>query len=381
MAAASTFGNVVETIVASSPTLAADNARMQSELEALKAEGIPADPEVEFEHLWNGNGGENRWSAGISQEIDWPGIYRARARAIGAQSRLTEARQAARLTEARTAATSLLIEIIAAKKEVAILEEIDSSMRQLREKTLTAWNNGETTIIDLNKINIEAARNAARLEKAGAAVEALMAELQAMTAPETDIKALLESFDALELPLEPLETADTYLNALGNSPAMVESTLAIDAAQAQTALAKSRRMPGFSIGYAHAYEEGTHFNGITAGVRLPLWSRRSSVSAAAEAALAARFEATAARTALAAKVSADHAAATGVRRQMAAYAPAVEGTNNLALLRKAFEGGELSMLTYLQEVNYFLEARLDYLALTKEYALLSTSLNRYLTAR
>lgn len=377
-AGASTFDNVVETIIAASPTLAAEDARMTSDLDALRAEGIPADPEVEFEHLWNAAGGDNRWSAGISQEIDWPGTYRLRSKAISAQTRLTEARRMARRTEARTATASLLIEIIAAKKEEAILSEIDSSMQSLNAQLKKAWDNGEANIIDLNKTGIEVARSAVRLEKARNTVASLMAELQGLSG--TDIKEIQALIDGLDLPLAQPEPADTYLAALEASPEMTQTRLAVDAAEAQTNLERSRRLPGFSVGYAHTYEDGTHFNGITAGIRLPVWSRRAAVSSAVSASLAAKFEVTATRTRLVGKVLADHAAAEALRKQIALLAPAVEGTNNLTLLRKAFEGGELNLLIYLQEVNYFLEARLDYLSLTRDYALLLASLHQYLPA-
>ena len=47
-------------------------------------------------------------------------------------------------------------------------------------------------------------------------------------------------------------------------------------------------------------------------------------------------------------------------------------------MRKALDGGELSLLDYLQETNYFLRARLDCLALVRDYTIMAFRLNSYM---
>lgn len=143
------FETLVDKVVANSPTLQADRLRMESELEALKDENTLSNPEVEFERLWRSGEGENRWSAGISQEIDWPGTYGARRKAISALARAQDAETSAAEINERVRASQTIIGIIAARKEIAILEEIHTSMQQLEAKLLTAWNHGEATILSL----------------------------------------------------------------------------------------------------------------------------------------------------------------------------------------------------------------------------------------
>lgn len=373
-APAAEFENIVNTIVGHSPTLKADLLRLQGELENLKGENIPADPEIEFERLWRSGEGENRWSAGISQELDWPGTYRARRKAISALSRAQAAQEAAAETEARLKASQLVIEIITAHKEIAILDEINASMQQLKTKLLTAWANGEATILDVNKVKIEAIKSATRLETARAQLLALEGELKAMTDGNEEIAVPSD----LDLPLYPLKSEAEYMAAMESSPTMEAMRLTAEAAESQTSLARSTRFPGFSIGYNHAYEDGAHFNGFTLGMTLPVWSRKHSIQSATDNALAARFDAIARNSEVTTKLHSDYANAMSIYAQMSEYGPLVEGVNNLTLLRKAFEGGELNLLNYLQEVNYFLEARLDYLNLSKEYALSTTALTVWL---
>lgn len=365
----STFDTLINLIADRSPAMAADRARMQAQIDSERAANVPSNPEIEFEHLWNGNGGENRWSAGISQEIDWPGSYGARSAMISAMAAAMETQNEASRLATLTAAASTVTDIIAANKEVAILAEINETMTLLQEKIMKAWNNGETTILDVNKIKIETLRSATRLETAQNNLRTLLAELSTLCGGEA-----VEIPSDLDFPTFSLLTFADYENALHQSPQWRGISLSKEVAQKNIALSKSERLPSFNIGYNHAYEEGTHFNGLSVGMTLPVWSRKHSISASQNEALAAEFDAIALSSELTTKLHADYTGAVALGSQLKAFATAVEGTNNMALLRKAYEGGELSLLTYLQEVNYFLEARLDYLSIRKEYTRLLAAL-------
>jgi hypothetical protein len=58
--------------------------------------------------------------------------------------------------------------------------------------------------------------------------------------------------------------------------------------------------------------------------------------------------------------------------------PAVENTNSIRLLKVALNGGEISLLEYLQEVSYFTEATHEYNVARQDYASTLASLSRYL---
>ena len=122
----------------------------------------------------------------------------------------------------------------------------------------------------------------------------------------------------------------------------------------------------------------SHFNGFSVGVTLPVYSRKHSLAAVRSRRMAAEFSSESLRMQLEQTVRVDFAGATTLRSQIALYAPVVENVNNLALLRKALDGGQLSLLDYLQEVSYFLRARLDFIDLNTEYTRTAFALSRYL---
>ena len=368
-----TFNEIVDKAVSHSPVLKVSAARMEAELEDMKAENTLPDPEVEFERLWRSGEGENRWSAGISQEIGWPGLYSARRKASQSLQKAQEAQLTNDSINERLRASQLVVEIIAANKETKVLAEINSAMQAQQTHYLQAWEHGETTILDVNKIKIETARSATALENAKSRLRSLAAEFRSMSGTEN-----INIPTDLDFPHETLADINDYLAALEKHPELESLRRMVDVARNSSTVAKASRFPGISIGYNHAYEDGSHFNGFSIGLSLPVWSRKHSLKAAKATDLAAKFDLSARTIALETQLLSDYANATSLYAQMYDLGPVVDGVNNLTLLRKALDGGELNLLSYIQEVNYFLQARLDYIALGKEYAILALKLNTLL---
>ena len=62
---------------------------------------------------------------------------------------------------------------------------------------------------------------------------------------------------------------------------------------------------------------------------------------------------------------------------IAEYAPVVEDTAPIELLRKALVAQQITLLNYMDEENYFLEAQREYLDLVYEYQLAVARLMYY----
>lgn len=362
------FYGLVSQIATGNSLAMAAQSRAEAETESARAANALENPEIEFERLWSAGPADDKWNAGISQSFDWPGAYRARSRAAGKIELAQRESILSTYRELTQKAAELGVEIIAANRRIALLEEMHNSMTRLREKYERAWELGETTILDLNKIKIEEIRSASELEQARIERSQLAAELSAFGSDSHALDAMLAMTDFPYLP--PLRERGYYLEqAVTDSPDL-RYAAAMAAAEAENAkVAAMERYPGFRLGYVHAFEEGTHFNGLSVGLSLPIYSRRHAVNSARYLAEAAQFENSVARIELESNVAADYASAEKLHRQMEQYAPLVENVNNLALLRKALDGGEMSLLDYLQETNYFLAARTDYLTLNRDYLL------------
>lgn len=353
--------------------LVAENYRLHSELAEARDANMLADPEAEAEFLFPQSGDEKRWSVGISQGFDWPGAYKARAKAVDALSELNNALFDEQLHDARYETRCKLIRLISANKEAALLAEISATMDELLTKYRLAWEKGETTILDINKLSVEAARAKAAARSAASEVEQLAAEIF-ISVPVAERPKVEEFTDYPMWTLEPFEKYHAEAMRCSHSKIIAGQK---KLAEAQASVTRAGRYPSFSLGYRHAFEEGTHFNGFTVGIGLPIYSRRNATAASKASLLAAENTALQLENELMASMRADYAAALSLRSQLDDMGPAVENADNMRLLRRALDGGELSLLDYLGEINFFREALIEYNAIRSNYLLRIASLARH----
>ena len=142
-------------------------------------------------------------------------------------------------------------------------------------------------------------------------------------------------------------------------------------------VASLSKYPGFSIGYTHNYEEGMHFNGITVGVTIPVFSQRHKVQAAKDRALAYETANMAYRVNRTSKVAAAYSRVNSLNEDISLLGPIFETTDNMTILKKSLDGGQISILSYIEGMNYFLLARQDYLDLQYRYNIAVAELTRY----
>ena len=242
-ASASTFLDVAERIVDGNEALKAEDATLQAEIEALRAEAVPENPEVEFEHLWSAGEADNKWNIGVTQSLPWPGTFGARRKAASllAEARTSGMEQSRR--ELRLRVLQSLADIVAANRRVEILSELHRSMIELREAYERAWQHGETTILDLNKMKIETVRSLSELQQAESQRQTLIHELQALAGNSGDPAET--ALTLTDFPLLELAPLDAYLAGVDRSPE-IEYLRAMQAVERQNvAVAKASRLHAF----------------------------------------------------------------------------------------------------------------------------------------
>lgn len=385
-----------------------------SEQAAIKAEVAPEDPEVGFTYIWPHDPAHetlNRWELEVSQALPDFRRMHAAGKVVSALEKQKLYEDQALYSENLYNAQTKLIELIGAKKDCELMHSIHENFDSLSVSYQKAWNRGEVTILDLNKIKIEHARaDAANLEAQGR-YNALIQEIVALSngtvtaeellvlndypvyANETDIFGKIKTAGKCEGNAEGIITPgclpyacdlsegcygdEELLELLSHSPQFLSMESKLMVADEKVNYASKSRFPQFSLGYKHTYEDGMHFNDLVAGMSIPIWSRKQEKLAAQGEMFAMQYENNQAKTDLIAGVKADFSKASALKRQLDALGPVVEQTNNVRLLQLALDGGEISLLDYLQEIGYFAEAIQEYNTARLNYTLAVASLARY----
>lgn len=368
MCAANSLDSIAARIAAGNPEFQARIAELNAASLSAAADVMLPGLEVEGEHLW-GPGGDNRWGAGISQSFDWPGVYAARRKARRAGDNAFSQLAHAELAERRLAAKLALIDLVAARREAATVRGIYNNVCELLDYTQRALNHGQATILDVRKLQIESLEVAQRLETAEQARTAAVASLQAM-GYESDVPDDLDYPDA---DIDFAEASSRWLSAPSLSAARAEA----EAADARASVAARSCLPGFSLGYRHQFEGGNHFNGLTVGIALPAWGSSRAKAAARAEAEAARLQAEAQTARTVAEFDNVRRRLSGLGERLRAYDDALATADYPQLLRKSLDGGQISVLTYIQEINFFMEARIAREQTAREYHTSLAVLNKY----
>ena len=250
-----------------SPATRADELGVASLSELLKTESNLPDPDVEGEYLFAPGDEKNRWGAGVTWGIEWPGVYSARREE--AMGKLTAAETAVagerhlRLIEIKRR----LLDYVLAEKQLAVLGEIGGANDSIMALSQKAESHGELTRLDMNKLRLEQATLRSAILAARDAREEAVAALS--VAYGHDCTPLLGMM-ACELP-EIIVPADFDPS---QSPTVAAAKAEAEAAKRALKVAKAEGFPGLSVGYQHAFEDGIHFNGASVGISVPLFSSR-----------------------------------------------------------------------------------------------------------
>lgn len=338
-----------------------------------KGENALGNTEIEVGHEWGNNFAGNKFNVSLTQEFDWPGIYHARSKAISSLERLNSVEFLLKRENLELEVRQLLIDIAAQKQINELLRKVSTGFDSMLMAAEKKRETQSITLLDLNKIRIEAA--SAKVEYAEGVscygeLSRQLAEMLSVPSIDFDVSA---DFD-----FENLSTFEVYQTALSNSTQMAVESARVDYATAVSKSAAAERAPAFSLGYDFEREDGATFNGFHVGVSFSLFSSRFKAAASKSEVVSAGLAKLSMESQLQSSLRRDYLLAQSLQNQMDSYGPAIAIADNLELVQKAYELGQLTLIDYFQEINYFLDAQMKFVDIQRRYARTVVSLNRYL---
>lgn len=345
--------------------------RLSAEAASLSAaaEAAPDGPEVEFEYLWNNGNEPNRWSVGVAQEFALPPVYSSASRVAGAEAEAAAATLLVLRADKALSIKESIIDIINANALLSYYEEVGERLNHISEAIEKSFSEGEATVLDRYKIRIAIINNDNRIAESKAVVSACKESLSAFGIVfDATTENLLHSYpeQTVEAP-----NADNcrLLHAVQDARIL--------AAKAEVRKSKVDALPRFKVGFAHAFEDGHHFNGFTVGMSLPSFGSSKRIKAADRLLKAEMAASTADIDVSEAENRGEYRKALQLKEILDKYAPFTSDNTYLSLLTKAFDGGSLNVVDYITEINLFSESRLAYIDLNYRYNLALARLNRY----
>ena len=323
-----------------------------------------SNPELDFGYLWGSPDIiGNRTDFSVTQSFDIPTITGMRNRLADKQNISAEWLFKAERLNILLEAKKLYLELIyynSLVKELEIRFSHAQSIAEIYEKRLSA---GDANRLDLNKAQLNLLYAQGELSRNEIERNAVLSNLKQLNGGE-DILLYDEHFQAILLPPS---FDEWYAHAEQINPVLAFVKQEVEVSMGLVRMSKAKRLPTFSAGYMSERVVGERFQGIQIGISIPLWENKNQIahSKAAVAAAEARHNDGIQKFYI--EVKNQYERAVGFNEIAMNYRNLLNTSNNVELLQKALDAGEITLQYYLTEISLYydtvdltLQAELDY---------------------
>ena len=356
---------VLRSIEANNKELQANNQlTVSKKLEAKLDNNLP-DPSVSYVHQYG-----NREGMGIqgelvaSQSFDFPSVYvqknkLAKSKAASFDRQGAEFRQQILLQ-----AKEICLDLVLLNQQRALLDQRRQNAEQLAELYAMRLETGDANILETNKIDLELlnAKTEARMnESARIAKLQELATLNGGIAIDFTDTTYMSDGDILSF-------EELCAEAVTSNPQLLTLKSEQVAARRQLSVNKSKSLPSFELGYRmNTATGGERFNGFLVGISIPLFSNRNNVKQAKAQALYTDLQLESTTTTVESELHQLYNQSVALKTSMDEYNTVLKSQNSLALLNKAIQTGQISMIEYFVDVTTFYQSMQNYMQLQNEY--------------
>lgn len=363
---------VLEEIEKNSSTLSALREHLEADKLANRTDIFLSNPELEFGYAW-GSPSEigSKTDFSVSQSFDFPTAYGHRNKLSKLANENLDVLYQSERMELLLRAKQVCIELAyqnALAKEYATRVENAQAIANSYQKRFDA---GDVNILEKNKaminlIGVENSKKEIDLER-----QSLLSELKAMNGG----KAIQFTDSQIVLDILPTNFENWYAEAETKIPALQYIFKQKKIAEQEVKLNSALALPKFSAGYASEKVVGEWYKGVAVGISIPLWENKNKVKQA-------KAEVKANEKALEDKqiqfynqLQKLYNKSFALQQSAISYRSALHDYNNERFLQKALDAGEISLLNYLQELEYVYDAIEKALIAERDFQLNLAELN------
>jgi len=203
------------------------------------------------------------YAVGVLQSFEFPTVYARQKQVAKAETALAQAGQRISENDLRYTVRTMYLDAQVADYQSRQWKTRDSLYQAITVAAARQFEAGEIDFLQKTLVENEAGKVARERFAAEQLLMTMTGQLKIMTGL-ADLGTLL--------PLRPDTTSLGVSSGLGANPAVLYEQQAVQVAEKQVALAKSKALPNFSIGYMNQGERETPIDyRFRASIGLPLW--------------------------------------------------------------------------------------------------------------
>jgi outer membrane protein TolC len=332
-----------------------------------------ANPEVEFHYLWsNPSSMGKRTDFSITQSFDFPTAYKY-------NNQISDIKNQQLDFEYKRQFNDLMLEA----RQLCLSLTFHNALKQQLAKRLnhantiaisfkTKFDLGDVGILDYNKAQLNYLNLTKQNESNEIERNSLLAELSSLNG------GIVIEFDDFEFETNSinLDFEEWYLEAEKNNPILNWLKQEIEKSYKQEKFNRALSLPKIHAGYMSEKVVGEQFQGLIVGLSIPLWENKNTVKQAKANAIAMESLVVDNKLKYYNNLKLLHAKVVNYQSSVGDYRKNLQLFDNSALLEKALNSGEISLINYLMELSVYYQSMDRLLDLELELNRTIAELNR-----
>lgn len=345
-----TIEQVLKTIETNNKTLSAVKKEVEAQI-MVNSTGLTLEnPQVNVDYMIGRPvSAGNQTDIVVSQAFDFPSVYTRKKEVAGEKNKLSEFHYQLQRQEILFEARSIYLDQIYRNKLNSQYLQRKKSLETLVANYLKKMEKGESTIIEVNKAQLQLIELNKEIESNNAIIRQNNSRLSALNGGTT-----VEIKDTVYPAMQIDSSFDNYLKEIAQWDKVM---LIIDQQNAiamkEIDLNKAITLPQFELGYHYQGILGQRFNGVHAAVTIPLWEHKNTIKAAQSRSVALEFEKQAYEIELQVELKNSYDQHRILNQTLEEYLSVFTTFSNTELLLKALNMGQINAIEYFQELNYY----------------------------
>lgn len=346
-ALAQSIDNVLKEIESNNSDIKAARALLDAQIMEVRSQNMLGNTSVGYERMLGTRTlPEQSGKITVTQELDFPSIYLVRGNMNKVKIRQSGYAYEDTRRSVLLSAKELCIELANLNRQHELIKERLGNIRKMTALYEKRFQNGDAGILDINKIRMQEMSENAALTLNSNERNRIVRQLSALNGGQ-EISGTLESDTQLtELP----GYQEYYDEAINADLGVKISNETYNIAVSEHKVARNSWLPSLGLSYIREMRPAETSNGFEIGVSFPLWNNLRKVKQTKANKAYAMWQNEKIKTETSSEIRTNYEEALSLWNTLKDYDINLV-YENIRLLDKALEAGQISMIEYFNEIN------------------------------
>lgn len=374
MFAQSTLDSVLATIEKNNKALILSQRYVETQKLAFKTGLAPSDPVLQYDYLFGSPAAAgNQTDMSVTQAFDFPSAYIKKKQLADQQILQADMILKTKRQEVLLEAKLLCIQLTHLNKLKNIFAMRQADIAKIATDFQTKLDNGDGNAMDVNKARLQLIEMDKELQLNQSHINQLNQQLTELNGGQTIVFA--DTSYPLPPKVIPFEQLEGDIQA--NDPLRKYLQQEREITQKQLEVGRALWLPKLEAGYHYQAILGQRYNGLHAGISIPLWEKKGTVKLQKSQIMFADMKLQEHDNGHFYEIKQLYERYENLKVILARYRDVFQTLDNKPLLDKSLDFGQISTIEYFMEIGYYFNALNGYLETERDYHIVLAELYQY----